>query len=147
MGMPIDRRRQAAERELELVERLADWMDRRYLDPILGVLLPGAGDVLTSLVGLVSIVVAFRLRVHPVVIARMFLNLAFDALLGAIPLLGDVADIFYRAHTRNLMLLQDRDIHGPQQSDWLVVGAAALAFLAAVSVPIVMGVALLRWLF
>lgn len=121
-------------------------MDRRYVDPILGFLVPGAGDVLGSVIGMLGVVVAFRLRVHPVVIARMLLNLAFDSLLGMIPFLGDVADIFYRAHSRNLVLLQDRVPSEAEPSDWLIVGGAALLFLIAVSLPIVVGVALLRWL-
>lgn len=121
-------------------------MDRRYVDPILGFLVPGAGDVLGSVIGMLGVVVAFRLRVHPVVIARMLLNLAFDSLLGMIPFLGDVADIFYRAHSRNLVLLQDRVPSEAEPSDWLIVGGAALLFLIAVSLPIVVGAALLRWL-
>jgi hypothetical protein len=139
-------REAAAELELELLERVAHWMDRRYLDPILGFLLPGAGDVLASLVGALGILVAFRLRAHPVVIARMFLNLALDSLLGAIPFVGDVIDIFYRAHTRNLILLRDRDLSDAEPSDWLVVGGAGLLFLMAMSLPILAGVAILRWL-
>jgi len=121
-------------------------MDRRYLDPILGFVVPGAGDVLGSLMGVLGVVIAVRLRVHPVVIARMLLNLAFDSLLGMIPLLGDVADVFYRAHSRNLLLLQDRVPSEAEPSDWVIVGGAALLFLIAVSLPIVVGVALARWL-
>jgi hypothetical protein len=121
-------------------------MDRRYVDPIVGFLVPGAGDVLGSVMGVLGIVVAFRLRVHPIVIARMLLNLALDSLLGIVPLLGDVADIFYRAHSKNLALIQDRGPSEAQPSDWLMVGGAALLFLLAVSLPIVVGVALVRWL-
>jgi len=141
-----ERREDAAERELRLLERLAFWLDRRYLDPILGFVLPGAGDVLGSVLGALGIVVAFRLRAHPVVIARMFLNLALDSLLGAIPLVGDLVDVFYHAHSRNLTLLRDRELSDPEPSDWLVVGGAAVLFLLAASLPIVVGVAVVRWL-
>ena len=37
-----------AARELELVERIAYWMDRRYVDPLLALLLPGVGDVIAT---------------------------------------------------------------------------------------------------
>lgn len=121
-------------------------MDRRYVDPIVGFLVPGAGDVLGSVMGVFGLVVAFRLRVHPIVIARMLLNLALDSLLGMVPLLGDVADIFYRAHSKNLVLLQDRGSSEAEPSDWLIVGGAALLFVLAASLPIVVGVALVRWL-
>lgn len=130
--------------ELELLESLARWMDRRYLDPILGLLLPGVGDVLGSLVGMLSVGVAFRLRAHPVVIARMLLNLAIDVLIGAVPLLGDAADIFYRAHSRNLALLRSRHGRRARASDWLFVAAAALLFLIALSLPIALLVVAVR---
>lgn len=141
---PSDRRDTSTDRELELVERLAGWMDRRYVDPILGLLIPGAGDVLGAVVGLFGIVVALRLRAHPIVIARMLLNLAFDALMGAIPFLGDLFDVVYRAQTRNLALLRQRGSRAARASDWLVVFAAGLVFLVALSLPIVLGAALIR---
>lgn len=37
----------------------------------------------------------------------MLLNIAFDFVLGLIPLLGDLVDAVYRANTRNAMLLED----------------------------------------
>jgi hypothetical protein len=34
-------------------------------------------------------------------------NVAFDAVIGAVPVLGDVADVFWRANTRNIRLLRE----------------------------------------
>lgn len=133
-----------SERELAALETLARWMDRRYVDPILGIVAPGAGDVVGALVGLLGVVVAFRLRAHPIVIARMLLNLAVDALLGVIPLLGDVFDFVYRAQTRNLALLRERGSRAAHASDWLIVAAAALVFLVALSLPVAVAVAVIR---
>jgi Domain of unknown function (DUF4112) len=124
-------------RYLALAERLAYWMDRRYIDPLLGFVLPGAGDAIGAGIGLLGIYAAFRLRAHPVVIARMLLNLAIDSIIGSIPVLGSIIDIFYRAHTRNLKLLRSRDVRVPRASDWLAVGAAALLFVLALALPIV----------
>lgn len=137
-------REKVAERELALLERFAFWLDRRYLDPLIGLLVPGVGDMLGSALGIYSIFVALRLRAHPVVIARMLLNLALDAVLGAIPLLGDVFDVLHRAHRRNLSLLRHRGSGDVQPADWLVVVAAAMAFLLALSLPILIGVAIVR---
>jgi hypothetical protein len=39
-------------------------------------------------------------------------NLLLDAAIGAVPIAGDVADIFFRAHRRNLKLLQ-RELKEP----------------------------------
>jgi hypothetical protein len=33
-------------------------------------------------------------------------NLVADAMLGAVPVAGDVADVYFKAHLRNLKLLQ-----------------------------------------
>src|SRR5690242_827804 len=63
------------ERYLRLAERIAYWMDRRYIDPVLGFLLPGAGDAIGAGIGLLGVYAAFRMRAHPVVIARMLVHL------------------------------------------------------------------------
>jgi hypothetical protein len=133
-----------AARELEWLERIAYWMDRRYLDPLLALLLPGVGDVIGAAVGLLTVAVAIRLRAHPALIARMLIHLAADALLGSIPLIGPGIDFFYHAHTKNMELLRERDVWTSQPSDWLVLGAAALVFSIALSVPIVLLVLLVR---
>jgi hypothetical protein len=137
----------AARGDLERVERIAHWMDRRYIDPLIGLLLPGAGDVIGALVGLFAVASAFRLRAHPIVIARMLLNLAADSVLGAIPVLGALFDLFYRAHSRNLRLLSERDVREPRAGDWAVVGGAALLFLLALCLPIIAVVAAAKLLF
>lgn len=136
----------AARDDLARVERIAEWMDRRYLDPLIGFLLPGAGDVAGAMIGLFAVASAFRLRAHPIVIARMLLNLAVDSVLGAIPILGALFDLFYRAHSRNLRLLTERDVRQPRAGDWAIVVGAALLFLLALSVPILALVAALKWL-
>lgn len=136
----------AAQRDLQRLELLAEWMDRRYLDPILGLLLPGAGDAMGATIGLLGVVSAFRLRAHPVVIARMLLNLGLDSVLGSIPLLGAVLDFFYKAHTRNLALLKTRDVRKPRASDWLIVAAAGFAFVLALCLPLLVLVATVTWL-
>ncbi len=38
--------------------------------------------------------------------ARMIGNLLADAALGAVPLAGDLADVYFKAHRRNMKLLQ-----------------------------------------
>ena len=137
-------RMQRAAREMELLERIAYWMDRRYVDPLLALLLPGVGDVLGAMVGLLTVAVAVRMRAHPALIARMLIHLAADALLGSIPLVGPGIDFFYRAHTKNLELLRQRDVWTARTSDWLVVSGAGVLFLIALSVPIILLVLLIR---
>lgn len=123
---------------IEQLEMIAEWMDRRYLDPLLGLFLPGAGNTISALVGVYAIVVAARLRVHPIVIARMLLHLAIDSIIGSIPILGWLGDFFYRAHVKNVELVRTRGATGEATGgDWLIVILAGLLFLLAISLPFV----------
>jgi hypothetical protein len=129
------------DRELRAAETIASWMDRRFVDPILGFLVPGAGDVLGALVGLYPVMLAWRRRAPKVLVARMLLNLSVDLLVGLVPLLGDVWDFFFRAHSRNLALLRARHQGAAVRAnprDWLVVVGAGLLFLVALVAPIVL---------
>lgn len=67
-------------------------------------LVPGAGDVLGGIVGLVVLVRAFQYRLPKVVIARMIFNNVIDVTVGTIPILGDVFDVFWKSNTKNMKL-------------------------------------------
>jgi hypothetical protein len=119
------------------------------LDPILGLLLPELGDTLTAAVSLTLLGVAVRERVPKLVLARMLLNIAFDALLGAIPVLGDIFDFAFRSNDKNLQLIE-RHRGDPTRpltfgDRALVFGAGAVA-LALLSLPFIVGALLVRWL-
>jgi hypothetical protein len=119
------------------------------LDAILGFLLPTLGDAATGLVSLALLLLGFQMRVPRVVLLRMVFNIALDTLVGSVPILGDVFDLFWRSNRRNLTLLQryDRELdRKPKLADYLVVGVGILLVLAAVVLPLVLGVALIRWL-
>jgi hypothetical protein len=116
------------------------------LDPILGLLLPGAGDVLGAIPSLLLLSLATRQGVPPVVIARMVLNIAMDSLIGAVPLLGDIFDGAFHANEKNLALL---DLHaGPPRParlrDYLAVGGAIFFATCCVVFPVVLAVLLFK---
>ena len=75
------------------------------IDALIG-LLPGAGDVAGSLLGIYGIWIARRMGAPASVQGRMLLNLIFDALAGAVPLIGDLFDFAFKAHVRNRVLLE-----------------------------------------
>jgi hypothetical protein len=80
------------------------------LDPILGVL-PVAGDTAMAVVGLYIVVESARQGVSYWTIARMLLNILVDAAIGSVPVVGDLFDVAFRAHRRNLNLaLSDLDV-------------------------------------
>lgn len=150
----------------QLLGRLAWLMDRAFvipgtrvrvgLDALLG-LVPIGGDVLTGLVqtGLVLIALG-RYRVPPVVAARMMANVLLDVGVGAIPLLGDLFDVAFKANTRNLQLLTPylrggappiRTVAGspmprmidvaPAATSWGCIAAIAISLLGALALVLV----------
>jgi hypothetical protein len=132
------------DRALAAAEAVARWMDRRLLDPVLGLVLPGAGDVISAGLGLYPVMLAWRRGAPRALVARMLLNLSVDLLGGSVPVVGDVWDFFFRAHSRNLDLLRARSAGGevvPSPRDSLVVIGAVAVFLLALAVP----VAVLVW--
>ena len=125
-------------------------MDGLHLDPIIGFFLPGAGDMLGAGLGLYPVLLAWRRGAPKVLVARMLLNLSVDLVSGAVPVLGDIWDFFFRAHRRNLRLLQERAAGGvivSARGDGLVVAGAVGVFLAALAVPVLVLWKLLTWVF
>ena len=137
--------RQVDDSDIATAETIARVTDRAMLDPIIGLLVPGAGDLLTSAVGLYVVAIAARRRLPAVVIARMLLNLGIDAAVGSIPLAGDLFDFAFRANRKNVDLLRARHTTGRSRpGDWLMVAGAGLLFLAALALPIILLVLFLR---
>jgi hypothetical protein len=132
------------DRELARVRTFARVMDHFLVDPLIGMLLPGIGDVLGSLIGLYVVAVAWRRRVSPVVLARMILNLGADMVLGLIPVIGDSFDFSFKANQRNADLLTRRVGGRASAGDWAIVGLAALAYVAAMALVIWLVIAVVR---
>src|SRR5262245_19286556 len=65
--------------DLEQVRKLTRVLDHYLVDPLLGLLLPGVGDLIGSMLGLYLVGLAVQRGTSPVIIARMLLNLALDA--------------------------------------------------------------------
>jgi hypothetical protein len=132
---------------IETATTLAHWLDHRFVDPLLGLLLPGVGDLLGAALGLYPVLLAWRQRASKVLLARMILNLAADTAGGAIPVLGDVWDFLFRAHARNLELLRARADAGEVRARWtdaFVVGGALVALAISLAAPVVVAIWLVR---
>jgi hypothetical protein len=76
------------------------------LDAIVG-LVPGIGDLVTSLVSLYIVHEARQLGAPMHVLVRMVANVAIDGIVGSAPLVGDIFDVMWRANRRNMALLYD----------------------------------------
>lgn len=75
------------------------------LDPILG-LIPAAGDLLGFLLSVFIIWESAQFGASRPTLIRMSLNVIFEAILGIVPLLGDVMDVVWKANAKNLELLE-----------------------------------------
>lgn len=83
------------------------------LDAIVG-LIPVLGDVVTAAMGAYLVWEARNLGVPKWKLWRMGANVAFDAALGFVPLVGDAADLVFRSNTRNLRIIRKHlDKHHP----------------------------------
>ena len=100
----IDRLRALARVQDELF-RIPGTRIRFGIDALIG-LIPGAGDVFTSGVSVYVLLAATRMGAPPSVVARMAGNILLDLLFGAIPLLGDIFDVGWKANVRNVRLLE-----------------------------------------
>lgn len=127
------------------VELLARWMDgvfeipgtgiRFGFDSIVG-LVPGLGDIITSVVSLYILQVASRRGVPRITLVRMAGNIAVDYALGSVPVVGDVFDVYWKANLKNVELLRRHALAGPsgqrraRSSDWLFVAGLSLLLVA-----------------
>src|SRR3954468_896463 len=75
------------------------------LDALIG-LIPGFGDLISSLASFLIIFAGWQRAVPRVTIGRMVVNVAIDTLVGSVPLLGDVFDVAWKSNRKNLALLQ-----------------------------------------
>jgi hypothetical protein len=134
---------QHTQARLDLLRRWAVLLDSAFrlpgtnirfgVDAILG-LVPGLGDLSAPIYAAFILMTGFRLRVPAVVMMRMVMNAALDMLMGLVPLVGDVGDVFWKANLRNMTLLERHARPGvpPRRGDYVFVTIClALVFLIA----------------
>jgi len=107
------------------------------LDPLVG-LVPGVGDAVGALVSGYIVLEAARLGVPAVTLLRMLLNVAIDALVGSIPVAGDLFDVAWKANLKNVGLIEHHlaDPHGAVRASrsWIIVVIVSLVLLAALGI-------------
>ncbi len=103
------------------------------LDPLLG-LVPGLGDLASPLFAIAMLWQSRDLGIPRVVQLRMVFNVAIDALVGLLPIAGDIFDFAWKANDRNMVLLERHayEQRRPSAGDWIfVVGLIALIVVIA----------------
>ena len=93
------------------------------LDSLIG-LVPGLGDLAGAAMSGYIVLASARLGAPTPVLVRMVANVAIDAAVGTVPLLGDLFDVGWKANTKNAALL-DRHLADPVGTKRASLGAVA----------------------
>src|SRR5262245_30246814 len=127
-----------------LAEQLAWLMDSAIgvgpfsfgLDALIG-LVPGLGDVLSSLISLVIVMRAMQAGVNRAPILRMLANIGIDTVVGSIPLAGDLFDVAYKSNIKNLKIYRE-SLSGDREPlrDWGFVALVIVILLLIIALPI-----------
>lgn len=127
------------------VKRLAKFLDSKFQlgpvklgwDSIIG-LIPGVGDSIGTLASSYIVYEAVSHNMPRSVIARMIANIFIDSILGSLPLLGDLADVFWKANNKNAFLFS-RELDNPSSTKtrsalWLFLLVLGLLLALALSI-------------
>jgi hypothetical protein len=102
--------------EIEKLDRLSTLLDSKFRIPFTPIrfgwdsiagLVPGVGDLVVVGPSVYLIYRAYGLGARKRTIARMAANTGLDFTLGAVPVIGDIFDLFYKSNNRNFALLRD----------------------------------------
>ena len=111
-------------------------------DFIIG-LVPGVGDVVSLGISGMLVSVMARKGASGMVIVKMLWNILRDGVIGAIPILGDIFDLSYRANRRNLTLLKEHYEEGEHQGSATFVVIVVLLFVIGI---IIAAIYLIGWI-
>lgn len=144
------------QKNLSGISWLATLMDSRFripgtnirfgLDALIG-LIPGAGEFATFLVSGYIILQLAQNGASGFVLARMILNVVIDSVVGAIPVVGDIFDIYFKANQRNMTLMRQHYMEGRHQgSAWKVIVPVMIMLLVFMAALVYVSYKLISWL-
>lgn len=109
----VRKRIEAMERLMEGLFVIPGTNQRVGLDVILDII-PVGGSIVAAVIGSWLAWEAKNLGMPKSAVVRMAGNIGFDALLGAIPWIGAIPDLFFRSNSRNLKIVKKHlDKHHP----------------------------------
>jgi hypothetical protein len=122
--------------KMQWISRLSYLMDKQFrfpgtnfrfgLDPLLN-LIPIAGDMTGLLISGGLLLAMVRKGASNKVVVLMTINILLDATIGAIPVIGQIFDFFFRANSRNIQLMREHYLENKHQGSgkgvivWAVV--------------------------
>ncbi|MBE1287983.1 MAG: DUF4112 domain-containing protein [Alteromonadaceae bacterium] len=104
-----------APKALKDAQDIANTLDTAVKFPFIGVrvgldfligLIPGIGDAIVLLMSWRIVYLGCKMGVPKPVLTQMVRNSLVDFGLGFVPVVGDIVDIFYKANTKNVQLME-----------------------------------------
>lgn len=97
------------------IDRLARIMDSAVTLPIVGRVgldavldvIPGFGNLAGAAISLTIVARALQYAPPPSLVSKMLSNVLVDVILGAIPIVGPLADIWWKANDKNAALMRE----------------------------------------
>ncbi|RSK33310.1 DUF4112 domain-containing protein [Hymenobacter metallilatus] len=130
------------------VERISHLLDSQFrvpgttwrfgLDPIMG-LIPVVGGLPSLAISGVLILTMLRHGASGSLVVRMVVNVVLDALIGSIPVVGNIFDFAYKANDRNVRLLRAHYQEGRYQGSGRGLIGLILVVLLALAAGLVWG--------
>lgn len=143
---------------LARLDRLGYLLDNSIRIPVIGYrigwdaligLIPGVGDIAGMALSVYIIAEAARFGLPRATLARMVGNVIVEAVVGAVPLLGDLFDAAFKANLRNLALVHAQlgvaTPRAPRSNRRIIVGIV-LVLLAVVAVLTVLVILIVQGL-
>ncbi len=109
------------------------------IDPIMN-FVPFLGDISGFLISAGLLLAMARKGASNRLVVLMSLNIVLDTTIGAIPLVGNVFDFFFKSNTRNMKLMNEHYLEGKHQGSGknvlIVVGIVLLILFAILVVAL-----------
>jgi len=141
--------------ETKQIERYSEWLDTKFripgtritfgLDFIIG-LFPVVGDIFSFGLSGGLLIMMVKKGASGKAIVLMIINIVIDTLIGGIPFLGDIFDLFFKANKRNLDLFQAHFEEGRHQgSGWSIILAILVLLLVLFAILLYLVVKIAMW--
>lgn len=138
------------QKDFAWVDRISWLMDEKFrigrgrfrfgLDPLIN-LFPFLGDIVGFIISFMLVIVMWRNGASRKVVIKMLLNVIVDTTIGAIPIIGNVFDFFFKANTKNIVLLREYYYQGKHQGS----GSNILAFIFMILLLLTIALVYLLW--
>ena len=143
-------------RELKWLSKVSYLMDSQFrfpgtkfrfgLDPLLN-LFPFAGDMAGFIISGGLLLAMARKGASNKLVVLMSLNILLDATIGAIPIIGQIFDFFFKANARNMNLMREHYLENKHQGSGKGIVIWVLIVLLILIVAMVYGIwKLVAWL-